>query len=301
MEASLEAHLTRNPHDPKLTDDFFERPVSMHPANDWCQRWRDQRHSWRHKDEGGFDPDRYTVEPIDELTAKRYVEHHHYSGSYPAASVRHGLFDDGDLVGVAVFGIPVQTLLLTNTFPELAPFTESLELSRFVLDDACPGNSESWMLARCFEDLASVGVRGVVSCSDPVPRIVKGEQLFAGHIGTIYQASNAIYTGRLTARTLTLLPDGTVFNDRSMQKVRRAERGHGHVERKLVDLGARAPRAGEDMTAWLHEAMALIGVTKVRHRGNYRYAFPIGTKRERRDVRIAHNALPYPKEVDKAA
>ena len=30
-------------------------------------------------------------------------------------------------------------------------------------------------------------------------------------MGVIYQASNAIYTGLGTARTLTLLPDGTVF------------------------------------------------------------------------------------------
>lgn len=273
----------------------------MTPANDWCQRWRTKRHTWRHKDEGGFDPNRYTVEIIDEAIAKRYVETNHYSGSYPAASRRYGLFDGDEMLGVAVFGIPVQTKLLTGTFPELQPFTESLELSRFVLDDVCPGNSESWMLARCFDYLVLEGVRGVVSCSDPVPRVVNGERLFAGHIGTIYQATNAVYTGRLTARTLTLLPDGTVLNDRSVQKVRKQERGHGHVERKLIALGARVPRAGENMTEWLRAALDDIGVTKMRHRGNHRYAFPIGTKRERRDVQIQHVQLPYPKAVDRAA
>jgi hypothetical protein len=32
-----------------------------------------------------------------------------------------------------------------------------------------------------------------------------------GHVGTIYAATNAVYTGRATARTVKLLPDGTVF------------------------------------------------------------------------------------------
>ncbi len=44
------------------------------------------------------------------------------------------------------------------------PYTESLVCSRFVLLDECPGNSESWFLAR----LLARGVRGVVSFADPV-------------------------------------------------------------------------------------------------------------------------------------
>ena len=34
--------------------------------------------------------------------------------------------------------------------------------------------------------------------------------VFPGHLGTIYRATNAIYTGLATARTLRLLPDGRV-------------------------------------------------------------------------------------------
>jgi hypothetical protein len=45
------------------------------------------------------------------------------------------------------------------------------------------------------------GVRGVVSFSDPVPRrTAAGDLVFPGHIGTIYQASNAGYLGRTTPR-----------------------------------------------------------------------------------------------------
>ncbi|MBV8979966.1 MAG: hypothetical protein JO086_03610, partial [Acidimicrobiia bacterium] len=82
--------------------------AEIDPASDWCQRWGQRRHSWRHRSEGGFDASLYTVEPIGELVAKSYVIDHHYSGTYPAASRRFGLFLDDLLVGVAVFGIPVR-------------------------------------------------------------------------------------------------------------------------------------------------------------------------------------------------
>ena len=271
------------------------------------QRWRNRQHSWVRTSDGGFNPARYAVEPVDEMTAKGYVTANHYSGTYPAASRRFGLFindvNGPDLVGVAVFGIPAQAAVLTNVFPDLAPYTEALELSRFVLEGTdggaarAPGNSESWFLARCFEHLAAGGVRGIVSFADPVPRKVAGVLLFPGHVGTIYQASNAIYTGRGTPRTLTVLPDGTSLSDRAVQKVRQGERGHEYVERRLVALGARAPRAGEPARPWLLQALEDVAAVRVRHRGCLRYAM-LTSRVDRRRVEVAGAALPYPKAPD---
>lgn len=272
--------------------------IEINPASEVCQRWRHQRHTWRHARDGGFDADRYRVEPISEPTAKAYVVTHHYSRTYPAAAHRHGLFEGGELLGVAVFGIPVQTAALTKAFPGLEPMVESYELSRFVLADEVPANAESWFLARCFDQLAARHVRGVLSFADPVPRTVAGETLFAGHVGTIYQASNAVHAGRGTPRTLTLLPDGTVLNDRSVQKVRSQDRGHEHVEAKLIGYGARPIRAGENPSTWLRSALEDIHVTRLRHRGCIRYLFPIGTPAQRRRVQLGFKHRPYIKEVD---
>jgi hypothetical protein len=110
----------------------------------WCQRWRDRRYSWRHRSDGGFDPDRYRVAPIEEAAAKAFVTAHHYSGTYPAAVRRYGMWDQptGQLVGVAVYGVPMSLRVLTNVLPDLEPLTESLELSRFVPLDG-PGNQDS--------------------------------------------------------------------------------------------------------------------------------------------------------------
>ncbi|MGW2612920.1 Mom family adenine methylcarbamoylation protein, partial [Streptomyces mirabilis] len=171
----------------------------------------------------------------DEEPGKQFVLTHHYSRSYPVAKVQFGLYDVSGrarrLTGVAVFGVPVSSAVLTNPLPDLRPFSQSVECSRFVLLPECPGNSESWFLARCFRALLSDGVRGVVSFADPVPRrTASGVLVMPGHVGTIYAASNAVYAGRATARTVKLLPDGTVFNERTAQKIRRQEQGHQYAQ-----------------------------------------------------------------------
>jgi hypothetical protein len=86
-----------------------------------------------------------------------------------------------------VFGVPVAEAVLTNPLPELRPYVESLECSRFVLLDECPANAESWFLAGCFAELLAGGVRGIVSFADPVPRrTASGSLIMTGHVGTIY-------------------------------------------------------------------------------------------------------------------
>jgi len=153
---------------------------------------------------------------------------HHYSASYPAASQRYGLFDlaAGKLAGAAVLSVPTQARVLTSVFPDLEPYAESLELGRFVLDDDVAANGESWFLGQVCRMAADRGTRGLVSFSDLLPRhLADGTVIMPGHVGTMYQASNAVYTGRGTPRTLTVLRDATVFSDRAAQKVRSQVKG----------------------------------------------------------------------------
>ncbi|MFJ5926617.1 hypothetical protein ACIQF6_28840 [Kitasatospora sp. NPDC092948] len=274
-------------------------------SSPWCQRWDGRRHAWRHVSEGGFDARRYVVGAVSEEEAKAFVVRHHYSGSYPVAVRRLGLFDVSEggrvLAGVAVFGVPAGPRVLTHALPELRPVTESLELARFVLHTNCPGNSESWFLARCFEDLRAAGVRGVVSFADPVPRRgADGRLVAVGHVGTIYQATNALYTGRAAPRTLKILPDGRVLSERAVQKVRRQEQGHQYAERILCSFGARPLRAGDDPTLWLRRALAEAGVRTLRHRGAHRYIFRLrARRREREAIRLGVQPDPrYPKAPD---
>jgi hypothetical protein len=270
------------------------------------------------------------VEEISFTTAREYVVQHHYAHSYPADSRRFGLFlDDPEegiaLVGVAVFGIPAQPKVLLSAFPGLIAVEQSLELSRFVLEgaprpagldaaagvargagvgvvDRAPANSETWFLARAMSSLAATGVRGVISFADPVPRRVNGELVFGGHCGTIYAAHNAVFAGRSTTRTLTILPDGSSLNARSAQKVRSQEQGHDHVERRLMSFGARCPRAGENPRSWLAQALVDVGATRLRHRGCYRFLWTLGGPRQRARTQLGFQAQkPYPKSPDEEA
>jgi hypothetical protein len=258
------------------------------------QRWRDRRGTYRPAGEV-IVTSHYEVAPVpDDRTARSFVEQHHYSGSYPAARERFGLYWGGLLVGVGVFSEPMQAKVL-DALP--CGRLEGVELGRLVLLDRVPGNGESWFIARCFELLYRDGYRGVVSFSDPVRRTaLDGRVVLAGHIGNVYQASNAIYTGRGTARTLRLLPDGSVLSERALSKIRSGERGHDYAEAILVRHGAKPRRAGEDPRAWL--ASWLPKVTRaMRHPGNHKYLFGL----DRRVRRHLPASLPYPKFILGAA
>src|SRR5690606_8376190 len=125
------------------------------------------------------------AEIAGDTEAKRFVLEHHYSGDYPAARFRFGLYERGELVGVAVFSEPMNALAVTNWFP--CTTHEVPELGRFVLLDRVPANGESWFFARCREILRRHGIAGVLSFSDPVPRTSEdGKVVFPGHVGTIY-------------------------------------------------------------------------------------------------------------------
>lgn len=266
------------------------------------QRWTLRKLFWKIGLEEVFDPARYRVVEVDEPTARKFVTTHHYSGAYCADKLRYGLLDellDGDqLVGVAVLGVPMSNKVLTGPFPTLVPCVQSLELSRLVLLDSVPANGESWFVSRVFRSAATYGVRGVVAFSDPVPRRVGGQVLMPGHIGWTYQGLNSIYTGRATPRTLTMLPDGTVLSARSRAKLTGGESGARYVHNYLVSLGATPMPTRQEPTQWLREALEQIGARRVRHRGNHRYVWKLGSTTDQRWTPIGFEELPYPKATD---
>lgn len=233
------------------------------------QRWNQGRDSYRRPSEP-IRTSEYDVEEIrGDAVAKAFVETHHYSGSYPAARVRVGLYRRGTLAGVAVLSHPCSDRVLTNVFGGRA--TDHAELGRFVLLDEVPGNGESWMLARTFEILRRRGLRGILAFSDPVERVsADGTRVKPGHVGTIYQATNARYLGRGTARTLRVLPDGTVLSDRSIQKIRKAERGWTGAAEILRAFGADVP--WESRHDWLTHWLGRL-TRPLRHPGNHKYAW----------------------------
>ena len=254
-----------------------------------CQRWHTKRDSYRPAGEP-IQTARYEVHAFrSDSEARDFVTTHHYSGTYPAARFRFGLYHGPFLVGVAVFSHPCNDATLTNVFGGKA--TDAVELGRFVLLDSVPSNGETWFLGQCFAQLKG-HVSGVLSFSDPVARSSEdGHTLFPGHVGTIYQAHNAVYLGRGTRRTLKLLPDGTVLSERALSKIRSQERGREYAVEQLVKHGAAKPDG--DLRAWLAEWLPRVTRPLV-HPGNHKYGWQLFARRRW----SLPASLPYPKKED---
>lgn len=251
-----------------------------------CQRWRAGRERYRPAGEV-FDTTRASVAAIDEATAKAFVTGHHYSGSYPAARFRAGLFmkdrfHRDRLAGVTVFSVPMSQHIIPRYFP-IEP-NEGVELGRLVLLDDVAANAESWFVARAFRLLkvALPTIQGVLSYSDPVPRTSSaGAVVKRGHIGTVYQALNAAYRGRSSSRTLTIAPDGREVSHRALSKLRTGDSGEAYAYQQLRAMGAPERQPFEDGASYVARALKEGGFRRQPHPGNHTYTWWLGNRSQR--------------------
>lgn len=267
-----------------------------------CQRWRKRHDSYRPAGEP-IDSARYSVEILDERPAKAFIVEHHYSGTYPAARLRVGLWQARrpgpgvDLVGVAVFSVPPSQAVIPR-WTGLAP-DSGVELGRFVLLDTVPGNGESWFLARAMALLEAQipDARALMSCSDPARRRgPDGRIITPGHVGTIYQASNARHVGRTGRSTVYLAPSGQLVSARALSKLRTGDCGAAYAEEQLLELGAPARAAGESAASWVRRLRASGWLHSARHPGNLVYLWALGDRRQRRQIEAGFPAaVRYPK------
>jgi len=274
----------------------------------FCQRWRERRASYRPAGEI-INPANLDVAPIDYHTAKQFVTTHHYSKSYPACRYRFGLFSHAlsnshwrsqglqpELVGVAVFSVPQHPAVLTNVFP--GDPNDSTELGRFVLLNETAANAETFFLARCFQELQRIGLRGVVAFADDVARPSPHGILFPGHLGIIYQSlswagKHATFGGRGARKTIHLFADGTTLERRTISKIRNREQGFSYACHKLINHGATTP--GRDSKAWLDYWLPKL-TTRINHPGCLRFSWSL----DRHLVPVGPS-LPYPKRFASAA
>lgn len=268
------------------------------------QRWN-ERYSTLRSDHAVIDPARHEVAVISDRDARAFVERHHYSGSYPAARLAVGLFRKrsnwfaAELVGVAVYSVPMNQRVIPR-YTGLAA-ASGVELGRFVLRDEVEQNGETWFLARAMRLLteSKPEVRAVVSYSDPARRhALSGELVMPGHVGLIYQASNARHVGRSEARWRWMAPDGSLLSRRTLSKIRRQERGHGYAREQLLRAGAPQPHPGEPPAEYVTRALTEGPFRRFRHPGNLAYVFAVGDRRQRRATIAGFaDARPYPKSA----
>ncbi len=251
------------------------------------QRWNKRRESYRPAGEV-IDTSRYGVEVIDEDLAKRFVCENHYSGSYPAAKFRVGLFRGLRIVGVAVFS-------QSSNDAQVAAYSnahDGADLGRFVLLDDVPGNGETWFLGRAFRLLRMKrpDLGAIVSYSDPVPRTtIDGHIVKPGHIGQIYKAFNGRYVGRARAEPLILDEHGRAISRRSLSKLKNGEKGEAYVYERLLAAGAPRRRRFESGAEYVRRALDEGPFRRIPHPGNHVYCWAL-----RKGVTLKKKPHPFP-------
>lgn len=137
--------------------------------------------------------------------AKAFIARHHYLGK-PAGgtSILIGVLLGDRLVGIVTFGAgPSQAFCLVDG----AKRPDCLCLSRFCLVDDLPKNAATRILGVILGALRrETSLKFVISYADPAQ----------GHVGTIYQASNWLYTGLSEPTPRYDLGDGVLRHSRSL-------------------------------------------------------------------------------------
>lgn len=124
----------------------------------------------------------YLVRRIPSRLALSVVVQKHYLQRRCSCSDAFGLFDpEGNLVGVMTFGMPPSPPLMVGICGR-EERGNVIELNRLWVDDGVPRNGESFFISRALKM-----IRWEI--------VVSYAEIGAGHIGTIYQATNWIYTG----------------------------------------------------------------------------------------------------------
>ncbi len=131
---------------------------------------------------------------IDERLARLAIIEKHYLHRPCPISWAFGIIVDEKLRGVLTIGRPCSRTVCEGVCgPNRA--ADVFELNRLWLHESLPSNSESQFIGWCLRELRKINRRAIlVSYADTKP----SEGAADGHIGTIYQSTNWLYTGTST-------------------------------------------------------------------------------------------------------
>jgi hypothetical protein len=124
------------------------------------------------------------VRPVSKEVAREMIVTNHYSKKWHTTFglQNYGIYQDQNLLGVAVYGHPMNT----GAWGGITTLDSSkcIELNRLWIDDVLGANVETWFMAKTFRLLKKDGYRLIQSFADG--RL---------GVGTIYQAANFNYYG----------------------------------------------------------------------------------------------------------
>jgi hypothetical protein len=214
-----------------------------------------------------LDTSRCEVKPINYETAARIVETYHYAHRVPSIVLAYGMYVDGVLAGCITYGIPPVPNVQRLCGEEHR--LNTLELNRLFIHDWAGRNSESWLIGQSVKMIPLNQYFILVSYADTK----------YDHLGTVYQATNWLYTGlsSIEKNEGVLLIDGTIMHPKQIVNLF----GTRAIDTIKDNLGNRF-------------------VEVIQGEPKHRYVYFLGSKSQRRTLRKAlkWEVLPYPKRIE---
>jgi hypothetical protein len=199
------------------------------------------------------------VAPVSTGDVDEFARRWHYSHGGGSALWRYGLWDGFTLVGVVAYNLPVRRACEMVFGPD--HLHTVAHMGRLVCADDAPRNSESRLIGASLK---------LLERDKPEMRAVL---TFAaqdqGHLGYVYQATNAIYTGT------------------------------GGYDKTYVAADGRHISTNGKATNDFAEQLVQSGGAVARALPKHRYLYLLGNKTKRRESlsMLRLPSLPYPKEV----
>lgn len=184
-----------------------------------------------------------------------WAKRRHYAKRVPNISYAFGLYIHKELSGVISYGSPPTPQIKNGAFSD--PAIPIIELNRLCLDTPLK-NAASILVGRSLKLLP--GPSAIISYADSAQ----------GHVGYIYQATNFLYTGAVTAHDSEYLVNGKKVHPRTL-----------------------AAQGISNPVGWAREN----NIEQVKPLPKHRYVYFVGTRRERQYMRecLIYPILPYPK------
>jgi len=209
-----------------------------------------------------LDVSRCVVKPVNYKTASRFCNEYHYAGRTPSIVVSLGMYVDDIMAGVITYGIPPVPNVQRACGEEYRK--NALELNRLFIFDWCGRNSESWLIGQSFRYLEENKPNYFI--------LVSYSDTTQNHMGTIYQATNWLYTGFQKGRRVGYLVQGKERHNKYFNNT----------------IGSNSPTK---------VIKHYPGAEILYQKGKHRYVYFLGNRRQRRKMRklLKWPVLPYPK------
>lgn len=196
-----------------------------------------------------------TVGPVTTADVQEFCHRYHYTATGGSTLWRYGLWHGWVLLGVVSYNLPTRETCESVFGPDHVD--KVWHMGRLSMADDAPRNSESRLIAG--------SLKAITRERPDVWAVLTYAATDVGHIGYVYQATNAIYTG-MGGHT-------TYYVDNKGQ--RRTD--HHTNDTRAKDAG------------W------------TKHQGGlkHRYVYVLGSKTQRRQrmALLRLEQLPYPKET----